>query len=694
MSNLSAEERISLLTKELKEYNYYYYILAEPRISDYEFDMKLKELETLENLYPQFAQPDSPTKNVGGGISNDFPTIKHSRPMLSLGNTYNADELKDFDNRVQKLLGGSDFMYICELKIDGVAISLHYQNGNMTQAVTRGDGIQGDDVTENVKTIRSLATRLHGNFPNELEVRGEIFMHRKAFEKLNEARIKEGDGVFANPRNTTAGSLKLLDTKEVAKRPLDIYLYHVICEERNLHSHLESLLQIKEWGLKISEYTEQCNNIEEVLAFIAKWESKRKELSFDIDGIVIKVNSFEQQNELGFTAKIPRWAISYKYQAETALTELLSVDFQIGRTGAVTPVANLSPVFLSGTTVKRASIHNANEIQRLDLHYGDWVYVEKGGEIIPKITKVEVSKRQSQALPVTIPLHCPACNTILVRQEGEANHYCPNDLGCPPQIRGRVEHFISRKALDILGLGEETVNLLVSQGLIHTVADLYKLTYNQLLSLERMADKSAQNLLQSIEDSKKVPFARVLFGLGIRFVGETVAKKLASVFKNIDNIAAATIEELSNVDEIGGVIAQSIVDYFANEHNRNLITELKNAGLQLTASEQESSSPKSDSLAGKIFVISGVFQKYSRDELKDLIETHGGKNASSVSSKTSYLLAGEGIGPAKLETANSLNISIISEDDFIGMIAQDLTEKNTYPKPAYPPSNNGQQNLF
>ncbi|MBX2986075.1 MAG: NAD-dependent DNA ligase LigA [Bacteroidia bacterium] len=694
MSNLSAEERISLLTKELKEYNYYYYILAEPRISDYEFDMKLKELETLENLYPQFAQPDSPTKNVGGGISNDFPTIKHSRPMLSLGNTYNAEELKDFDNRVQKLLGGSDFMYICELKIDGVAISLHYQNGNMTQAVTRGDGIQGDDVTENVKTIRSLATRLHGNFPNELEVRGEIFMHRKAFEKLNEARIKEGDGVFANPRNTTAGSLKLLDTKEVAKRPLDIYLYHVICEERNLHSHLESLLQIKEWGLKISEYTEQCNNIEEVLAFIAKWESKRKELSFDIDGIVIKVNSFEQQNELGFTAKIPRWAISYKYQAETALTELLSVDFQIGRTGAVTPVANLSPVFLSGTTVKRASIHNANEIQRLDLHYGDWVYVEKGGEIIPKITKVEVSKRQSQALPVTIPLHCPACNTILVRQEGEANHYCPNDLGCPPQIRGRVEHFISRKALDILGLGEETVNLLVSQGLIHTVADLYKLTYNQLLSLERMADKSAQNLLQSIEDSKKVPFARVLFGLGIRFVGETVAKKLASVFKNIDNIAAATIEELSNVDEIGGVIAQSIVDYFANEHNRNLITELKNAGLQLTASEQESSSPKSDSLAGKIFVISGVFQKYSRDELKDLIETHGGKNASSVSSKTSYLLAGEGIGPAKLETANSLNISIISEDDFIGMIAQDLTEKNTYPKPAYPPSNNGQQNLF
>lgn len=694
MSNLSAEERISLLTKELKEYNYYYYILAEPRISDYEFDMKLKELETLENLYPQFAQPDSPTKNVGGGISNDFPTIKHSRPMLSLGNTYNAEELKDFDNRVQKLLGGSDFMYICELKIDGVAISLHYQNGNMTQAVTRGDGIQGDDVTENVKTIRSLATRLHGNFPNELEVRGEIFMHRKAFEKLNEARIKEGDGVFANPRNTTAGSLKLLDTKEVAKRPLDIYFYHVICEERNLHSHLESLLQIKEWGLKISEYTEQCNNIEEVLAFIAKWESKRKELSFDIDGIVIKVNSFEQQNELGFTAKIPRWAISYKYQAETALTELLSVDFQIGRTGAVTPVANLSPVFLSGTTVKRASIHNANEIQRLDLHYGDWVYVEKGGEIIPKITKVEVSKRQSQALPVTIPLHCPACNTILVRQEGEANHYCPNDLGCPPQIRGRVEHFISRKALDILGLGEETVNLLVSQGLIHTVADLYKLTYNQLLSLERMADKSAQNLLQSIEDSKKVPFARVLFGLGIRFVGETVAKKLASVFKNIDNIAAATIEELSNVDEIGGVIAQSIVDYFANEHNRNLITELKNAGLQLTASEQESSSPKSDSLAGKIFVISGVFQKYSRDELKDLIETHGGKNASSVSSKTSYLLAGEGIGPAKLETANSLNISIISEDDFIGMIAQDLTEKNTYPKPAYPPSNNGQQNLF
>lgn len=687
MSNSTAEEKIRQLTKELQEHNYRYYILAEPTISDYEFDMKLKELEALEKEYPQYALPDSPTQKVGGETLNDFKTIKHNRPMLSLGNTYNEGELKEFDNRVQKLLGSTDYLYICELKIDGVAISLNYKDGKLVQAVTRGDGVQGDDVTENVKTIRSLATVLKGDFPHDLEVRGEIFMHRKAFEKLNEEKAKLGEPLYANPRNTTAGSLKLLDNQEVAKRPLDTYLYHVLCEERDLHSHYESLQKIKEWGLKTSEYTEQCKTIDEVLKFIAKWETKRKELSFDIDGIVIKVNNFEQQNELGFTAKVPRWAIAYKYKAETALTQLLSVDFQIGRTGAVTPVANLAPVFLSGTTVKRATLHNANEIQRLDLHYGDWVYIEKGGEIIPKITKVELAKRHEDAKPVMMLSACPGCGTPLIRKEGEANHYCPNELDCPPQIRGRVEHFISRKAMDILGLGEETVDMLVSKGLIHTVADLYKLTYNQVVSLERMADKSAQNLIKGIEDSKKIHFARVLFALGIRYVGETVAKKLALSFKSIDALASANFEELSNVDEIGEVIAQSILDYFAQKEHRDLVEELKSFGLQMAVAKDEQAVLQSNVLQNLSIVISGVFQKYSRDELKDLIETNGGKNASSVSSKTSYLLAGEGIGPAKLEKAKQLNIPIISEDDFLNLI-----KSADKPNDVKPPQ--GPQSLF
>lgn len=689
MSNPSIESKIRSLTQELKEHNYRYYILAEPSISDFEFDVKLKELDALEKEYPQYSLADSPTKKVGGGINQEFGTIKHSRPMLSLGNTYSEGELLDFDNRVKKLLGSDDYQYVCELKIDGVAISLVYKHGVLVQAVTRGDGVQGDNVLDNVRTIRTLATELQGDFPEEMEVRGEIFMHHKAFLRLNEERTKAGEPLFANPRNTTAGSLKLLDSQEVAKRPLDIFLYHVICESKDLHSHFESLQQIKSWGLKTSPYTEKCNTIQDVLTYISKWEQKRKELSFDIDGIVIKVNSFTQQSELGFTAKIPRWAIAYKYKAETALTQLLSVDFQIGRTGAVTPVANLDPVLLSGTTVKRATLHNANEIERLDLYLNDWVYIEKGGEIIPKITKVEVSKRKEGAIRVQMPGHCPSCGTTLIRREGEANHYCPNELNCPPQIRARVEHFISKKAMDIQGLGEETVYTLVSKGFIHTVSDLYKLSYSQLVSLDRMADKSAQNLIQSIQESKKVPFARVLFGLGIRFVGETVAKKLAKEYRGINAIAVATREELSTVDEIGEVIAQSVVDYFAQPANLNMIAELKDAGLQLAVAEEDILEKSSNKLAGLTFVISGVFQKHSRDELKDMIEANGGKNSGSISAKTSFLLAGEGIGPAKFEKAQSLQIPIINENDFLSMIAMDSKEQSESLK-----EQGGQKTLF
>ena len=668
MSNPAIEQKIKQLTKELKEHNYRYYTLAEPIISDFDFDMKLKELEALEKEYPQFADPNSPTQKVGGGINTEFVTVKHKRPMLSLGNTYNEGELKEFDARVQKLLGTRDYSYSCELKIDGLAISITYINGKLEKAVTRGNGVEGDDVTQNVKTIRSLAKNLQGNFPAELEVRGEIFMHRKAFERLNTERESRGEQLYANPRNVAAGSLKLLDSNEVAKRPLDIYLYHAISDQANFESHFEALENTKSWGLKVSEFSEKCVNIEEVLAFIEKWDAKRKDLSFDIDGVVIKVNRFGHQEELGFTAKIPRWAISYKYKTEAALTQLLSVDFQVGRTGALTPVANLQPVFLLGTTVKRASLHNANEMERLDIHHKDWVYVEKGGEIIPKVTHVELSKREANAQPVTMLESCPECSTPLVRKEGEANHYCPNEYSCPPQVVGKIQHFISRKAMNIDGLGEETVELLFKENLLRHAADLYTLSYNQVIGLERMAEKSATNLLKGIEDSKQIPFARVLFGLGIRFVGETVAKKLAQHFKNIDNLAAATLEELCNVDEIGERIAGSIIEFFEQESNRKVISDLKEAGVQLQVSEAENQAPISDVLKGKNFVISGVFSKFSRDELKNLVEANGGKNVSSISSKTDYVLAGENMGPAKLEKAQSLGIAIISEEDFEGMI--------------------------
>lgn len=671
MSDLHIKEQINALCKELQLHNYRYYVLAEPTISDFEFDQKLKTLEQLEKKYPQFIDPNSPTQAVGGGINPNFITVKHNKPMLSLGNTYNDEELLEFDARVKKMLGSSDYAYTCELKIDGLAISLIYENGKLTRAVTRGNGVEGDDVTLNVKTIRSLSKQLSGNYPPFLEARGEIFMHRKAFDRLNTERLAKGETPYANPRNVAAGSLKLLDSNEVAQRPLDIYVYHVFTQDSSVLGHFEALKAAQNWGLKVSEFSAKCNSINEVLTYIKQWDQKRKDLSFDIDGVVIKVNEFIHQEELGFTAKIPRWAISYKYKTEAALTQLLSVDFQVGRTGALTPVANLKPVLLLGTTVKRASLHNANEMERLGICHHDWVYVEKGGEIIPKITHVNLDKRTAFSEPVTMPSLCPECQTLLVRQEGEANHYCPNDVSCPPQVIGKIQHFISRKAMNIDGLGEETVELLYRNNLIKGVDDLYNLTYHNLISLERMADKSVRNMLKGISDSKNKPFANVLFGLGIRFVGETVAKKLTQQFKSIDHLASASFEELCAVDEIGEKIAQSVLSFFQNPANLALIQNLKNAQLQLEVSNDNQSEMISSKLQGKQVVISGVFAKFSRDELKKLVELHGGKNVGSISAKTSFVLAGDNMGPAKLEKAASLNIPILTEEDFEAMLNTD-----------------------
>lgn len=662
------QEKIEALTRELNEHNYRYYILAEPSIPDSLFDEKLKELEQLEKEWPQFKLVNSPTTKVGGGLQSGFQTVVHSRPMLSLGNTYNETEIREFDKRVAKLLGGQNYSYTCELKIDGLAIAIQYENGKLIRAITRGNGIEGDDVTENVKTIRSLNKELTGDFPSKLEVRGEIFMHRKAFEQLNKEREIQGESLYANPRNVASGSLKLLDSNEVAKRPLDIILYHVIAQENTPKFHKAALEKITSWGIKTSEHTELCSNIEEVLAYIEKWDTARKSLSYDIDGVVIKVNSYDQQEELGFTAKIPRWAISYKYKTESALTQLLSVDFQVGRTGNLTPVANLQPVALLGTTVKRASLHNANEIQRLDLHEKDWVFVEKGGEIIPKITYVMVEKRQEGAQPIQMPKVCPECATPLVRYEGEANHYCPNERACPPQVIGKIQHFISRKALNIEGLGEETVEQLYRAGLIHTIADLYSLNYNSLINLERMADKSVRRLLQGIENSKNVPFERVLFGLGIRFVGETIAKKLAKHYKNIDTLALADIESLNGIEEIGDRIAASVYDYFLQYENKALIGALKNAGLQLEVAQNSQTQIISNQFEGQTFVVSGVFEQFERDELKQLIEANGGKIASSISGKTHFVIAGANMGPAKLEKATTLGIPILSENEFCALL--------------------------
>ncbi len=666
-----AKERIAALTNELNEYNYQYYVLANPAVSDLDFDLKLKELEQLEQQFPEWVDPDSPTQKVGGDITDRFNTVEHRWPMLSLSNTYNEQELRDFDERVRKTIG-NEAEYVCELKFDGLSISITYENGMLKQAVTRGDGTQGDDVTANVKTIKSIPNKLKSaGYPDLFEIRGEIFMHRPAFQRLNNERIENGETPYANPRNFAAGTIKLQDSAAVARRPLDCFLYFLYCDDRNrlFKTHWESIQAVKNWGFHVAEHTARCQSIDEVLEFVQKWEQDKQQLSYEIDGIVIKVNDYAHQEELGFTAKSPRWAISYKYKAEQTETRLVSVTYQVGRTGAVTPVANLQPVQLAGTTVKRASLHNANEILRLDLHENDTVYVEKGGEIIPKVTGVNMAKRPENAVFIHYPERCPECDTSLIRKEGEAIHYCPNDTGCPPQIVGRIQHFISRKAMDIEGMGDETIETFFQNGLLSRISDIYRLAdvRHQLVTLERFGEKSINNMLDGIEASKNKPFEKVLFALGIRYVGETIAKKLTQHFKNIDTMAVATREEIESVHEIGERIADSLLEYFGNPDNRTLIEELKAAGLQFEIVETEIEQA-SDSLAGKTFVISGVFAQHSREELTALIESHGGKMVSSISSKLNFLVAGDKMGPSKLAKAEKLQIPIIGEEELLAML--------------------------
>ncbi len=665
MQIAEVQAKIQALSAELKEHNYRYYVLAEPSISDHQFDIKLKELEALEKQYPEFTLADSPTQHVGGSLLEEFKTVPHKRRMLSLGNTYSEEEVLEFDERVRKSLGIAEVEYVCELKIDGLAISLFYENGQLAQAITRGDGFQGDDVTENVKTIRSVKQQLHGNYPTSFEIRGEIFMHRKGFEKLNAQRAEHGEPQYANPRNVASGSLKIKDPKEVAKRPLDITLYHFLADSNPFSSHSESLQNAHQWGIKTAEHSQTCPNIQAVFKYLNHWNEARHHLGYDTDGVVIKVNSFRYQEELGFTAKVPRWAIAYKFQTETASSTLLGITYQVGRTGAITPVAELQPVQLLGTTVKRASLHNANEIERLDVRVGDAVFVEKGGEIIPKIVGVDFSRRNPNSAPHPYITHCPECNTPLQRKEGEAQHYCPNIDECPPQAIGKIEHFVGRKAMDIQSIGAEMAETLYSAGLVKDLPDLYTLTFEQVLALDRVGEKTATNLIQGIEESKKQPFERVLFGLGIRYVGETVAKKLAAGMGNIDNLMAASAEQLIGIDEIGERIAESVVQYFSDPKHILGIESMKAAGLIFTAIQKES---LGDTLAGKTMVISGVFAKHSRDEIKALIEAHGGKVGSGVTGKTDYLVAGDGIGPSKLEKAVQLGVQIISEDQFLELL--------------------------
>jgi len=669
MSLFEIKERIETLVKELNEHNYKYYVLAQPVISDFEFDKKLAELTALEKEYPEYMDPESPTRKVGGDITKEFETVKHKWPMLSLGNTYNEQDLQDFDERVRKAIG-DHFEYVCELKFDGLSISLTYENGKLLRAVTRGDGTQGDDVTNNVKTIHSIPKSLKGgSFPESFDIRGEIFMHRAAFERLNNERIENNELAYANPRNFASGTLKMQDSAEVAKRPLDCFLYFLYADKPIYSTHWESLEAVKKLGFHVCEHNKLCSNMEDVLAFIHFWDEKRFELSYDIDGIVIKVNNYSQQQELGFTAKSPRWAISYKYKAQEVETILQKVTYQVGRTGAVTPVANLKPVLLAGTTVKRATLHNANEIKRLDLHEGDTVLVEKGGEIIPKIIAVNTSKRNPDALKIIYPELCPECGSNLIREEGEAVHYCPNDEGCPPQIVGKMQHFISRRAMNIEGLGHETIEAFYRKGFIEHISDLYLLheKEDQLKDLDRFGERSIRNMLEGIEKSKQMPFEKVLFGLGIRYVGETVAKKIANYFKDIDSLMNASFDELISVDEIGERIAESVINYFQEPRHKEQIELLRIHGLQFE-STQKAIELASDKLKGQSFIISGVFENYSRDELKDLIEANGGKILSSISAKLNYLIAGENMGPSKLEKAIKLQIPIISERELIEML--------------------------
>jgi DNA ligase (NAD+) len=660
------EDRIKKLREVLNEHNYKYYVLNQPAISDFEYDKLMRELVDLESAHPEYYDPNSPSQRIGDDRSQEFEQVAHKYPVLSLGNTYSREEITEFDNRIKKVITGN-IEYVCELKYDGASISLTYENGRLMQAVTRGDGITGDNVIANVKTIKSIPLVLAGNnYPSLFEIRGEIFLPHAGFEKMNREREEIGEALFANPRNAASGTLKIQNSSVVAKRPLDCVLYYLMGDNLPFGTHFENLCKAKEWGFKISEHISKCLTLEEVFRFIDYWETGRRDLPYDIDGIVIKVNSYRQQSDLGFTAKSPRWAIAYKYKAEQAATRLLSIDYQVGRTGAITPVANLEPVMLAGTKVKRASLHNADQIALFDIRINDIVYIEKGGEIIPKVVGVEKSIRDANSKPVDYIKHCPQCGTELVREEGEAKHYCPNEDGCPPQIKGKIEHFVSRKAMDI-GLAEATVDQLYRSGLVNNIADLYSLTKDQLLDLERFADKSADNLIKSIDNSKKVPFDRVLFALGIRYVGETVARKLANHLKSLDNLAKARFEDLTGVEEIGDKIAESITSYFNNKKTAKLHERLKNAGLQLCISK-ETVKMASNILEGKSIIISGVFEKYSREELKELIEKNGGRNVSSISGKTDYLLAGDKIGPSKLEKANKLKIKIISEDEFLKII--------------------------
>ncbi len=662
------KNQIESLRNELHKHNHSYYVLNQPTISDFEFDEKLHKLQQLETQYPDFFDPNSPSMRVGSDLSVGFKQVAHKYPMLSLSNTYSEEEVREFYDRAKKLLH-DEIALVCELKYDGTSISLTYENGKLIQAITRGDGEKGDDVTNNVKTIRSIPMQLQGNdYPSLFEIRGEILMPWQVFEDINKDREFQGESLFANPRNAASGTLKLQNSSEVAKRRLDAYLYYILGERLPENTHFDNLQKASSWGFKISQATKLCSSLQEVFDYINYWDKERKNLAVATDGIVIKVNDLRQQLNLGFTAKSPRWAIAYKFKAEQACTRLNTVSFQVGRTGAVTPVANLDPVVLSGSVVKRASLHNESIIEGLDLYIGDMVFVEKGGEIIPKIVGVDKEARLLLGDKVRFIKTCPECNTPLVKATGEAAYYCPNESACPPQIKAKIEHFVSRKAMNITA-GVETVEQLYAKGLVKNVADLYQLTKADLLGLDRWAEKSAQNLIQSIEDSKKVPFERVLFGLGIRFVGETVAKKLASTLHNIETLVAVSFDELIQIDEIGDRIAQSILDFFAQEANNDLVNRLKQNGLRFEIDENKREK-SSNKLAGKSIVISGTFSTYSRDELKEMIEQHGGKNVSAVSAKTDYLLAGENIGHSKLDKANKLGIRLLNEDDFLAIVMQ------------------------
>ena len=663
---MNAEKRIQELREELQQHNYNYYVLDKPQISDYEFDMKLKELQELEEKHPEFEDSNSPTRRVGGAVTKNFETVVHDHRMYSLSNSYSKEELEEWETRLRKIVDGK-LQYVCELKYDGASISLTYKNGILERAVTRGDGFQGDDVTNNVRTIRSVPLKLKGEFPEKFDIRGEIILPYEGFAKMNAERVDIGEEPYANPRNTASGSLKLQDSAEVAKRPLECLLYSIVGENIGIKSQFEGLEKAREWGFKVPQESELKSSIEEVLDYINYWDQHRHDLPYETDGVVVKVNNFYQQEELGHTAKSPRWAMAYKFKAEQESTKLKKITYQVGRTGAITPVANLEPVQLAGTIVKRASLHNADQIEKLDVREGDTVFVEKGGEIIPKIVGVDFTKRDPDSEPTKYASTCPECDTELIRNEGEAQHYCPNTNGCPPQIIGRIQHYISRKAMDIEGLGGETVALLVNAGLIENYADLYKLKKEDILPLERMADKSADNLIAGIEKSKEIPFERVLFALGIRYVGETVAKKLAKHFKNINALAAASEEELVNVDEIGGRIAWSVADFFNAVSNQENVQRLRDYGVQLEISAEKLAN-QTNILDGNSFVISGVFEKVSRNELKKMIEDNGGKVSSSISSKTNYLVAGDNMGPSKLAKAEKLGTTIISEDDFLKML--------------------------